>query len=242
MRNIVLLLEYDGTDFIGWQIQPNGRTVQGEIEDAVAKILQKRIALVGAGRTDAGVHARGQVANFHTDSLLDLNKLLSGLNGVLPRDVAVLGVSEADHDFHARYSAKKRTYRYYISTRPTAVDRRYRWILNYCLSVEVMQTCASVISGTHDFTSFCTASSEYMNRNCSVYFSRWIQHDSLLIFEISADRFLHGMVRTLVGTMVDVGRGHSSTGDFEEILDARDRRVAGMASPAQGLFLEQIIY
>jgi len=242
MRNIKLLIEYDGTDFVGWQIQAYGRTVQGEIEKALGQILQEKVNVIGAGRTDSGVHARGQVANFRTESVVSLDAIKCGLDGLLPEDIVVHSVEEVDLDFHARYSARERIYRYYISKLPTALSRRFCWFVKYKLSIELMRQCADTIIGTHDFESFCIAKSEVKNHICTVKFVRWIESDAMLIFEIGANRFLHGMVRALVGTMVDVGRGYITLNDFITILETKDRKAAGMAAPPRGLFLEQIIY
>lgn len=242
MRNIKLMVEYDGTDFVGWQIQAHGRTVQEEIEKALGQILQEKVNVIGAGRTDAGVHARGQVANFRTQSTLSLNAIQGGLQGLLPEDIVIQAADEVDNDFHARFSAKGRIYRYYISKQPTALNRRFCWFVKFRLSTQWMSQCADSIVGTCDLTSFCVAKSDVKHHMCTVNFARWIERDAMLVFEIGANRFLHGMVRALVGTMVDVGRGYFTLGDFTKILEAKDRSAAGMSAPPQGLFLEQIIY
>ncbi len=242
MRNIKLMIEYDGTDFVGWQIQAYGRTVQEEIEKALGQILQEKVSVIGAGRTDAGVHARGQVANFRTQSILGLNAIQGGLQGLLPRDIAVHAADEVDDNFHARYSARERIYGYHISKHPTALNRRFCWFVKYELVIDFMRQCADGIIGTHDFASFCAAKSDVKHHTCTVNFARWIERDAMLVFEIGANRFLHGMVRALVGTMVDVGRGYLTLDDFTKILEAKDRSAAGMSAPPQGLFLEEIIY
>lgn len=242
MRNIKLTLEYDGTDFVGWQFQSNGRSVQEELEKALQQILQAVIRVVGAGRTDSGVHARGQVANFMTEKEIETGVLVKGLNALLPKDIAVLGGEEVPEGFHARYSARGRRYRYYIAQRPTAIWRRYCWELSYKLDMDLMNRCTKLIEGEHDFTSFCKAQSEVNHHRCIVETARWVQSESLLEFEITANRFLHGMVRALVGTMVDVGRGYRPIQDLPSIMDARDRKAAGMAAPSKGLFLEEIFY
>ncbi|HXG38279.1 MAG TPA: tRNA pseudouridine(38-40) synthase TruA [Bacteroidota bacterium] len=242
MRNIKLTLEYDGTDFVGWQVQPNGRSVQEELEKALRQILQEECKTNAAGRTDSGVHARGQVANFVTSSAVALQPLVKSLNGVLPEDVVVLNAEEVDEQFHARYSAKSRRYRYVISRTPTALLRKYSWPLGYQLDVALMQRCADTIRGEHDFQSFCKAEAEVNHYRCIVHSAEWRETGSMLEFNITANRFLHGMVRALVGTMVDVGRGYTSFEEFNRILEARKRNVAGMAAPSKGLFLEEVMY
>lgn len=242
MRNIKLVLEYDGTDFVGWQIQANGRSVQEELEKALKQILQEDIRVIGGGRTDSGVHARGQVVNFFTSKDIEPAALVKGLNGVSPSDIAVLGGEQVPIKFHARYSATGRRYQYFISQRPTAIWRRYSWELVYMLDLKLMNQCVDFVLGEHDFASFCKAESEVDHHWCIVKSARWTKSESMFVFEITANRFLHGMVRALVGTMVDVGRGYRRIDDLQAILDAKDRRQAGMAAPAKGLFLEEILY
>ncbi|HLF19312.1 MAG TPA: tRNA pseudouridine(38-40) synthase TruA [Bacteroidota bacterium] len=242
MQNVKLKLEYDGTDFAGWQFQENGRSVQGEVEKALRSILQEEIRVIGSGRTDAGVHARGQVAHFHTNKEIVEQTLANGLNGVLPRDVAVINAERVDEKFHARYNAKMRQYKYYISQRPTALMRNYCWWLSYKLDVDLMVECARLVVGEHDFSSFCKSEADVEHHRCTVFSASWTAHDSVLEFDISANRFLHGMVRALVGTMVDIGRGYKRLDQYREILAAKNRSAAGIAVPAQGLFLEKVVY
>ena len=242
MQNIKLLIEYDGTQYAGWQRQDNGRTIQGEIESALSQILQERINVVGAGRTDAGVHARGQVANFRTETKLSGREIQGGLNGLLPEDIVVHEAEEVPLEFHARYSAKERIYLYRIVSEPTALMRKYSWYVKYRLDDDVMRWAAASILGTHDFGSFCKADSDVEHYRCTVNRACWQKEDTFLTFTISADRFLYGMVRALVGTIVDVGRGYTSIEEFLKILDLKDRTQAGMAAPPRGLVLENIVY
>jgi tRNA pseudouridine38-40 synthase len=242
MRTLKLVLEYDGTAFVGWQFQANGRSVQEEITRVLDQVLQEPITLTGAGRTDSGVHARGQVASFRTSNAMSTGSLLSALNGLLPDDVRVHSVEEVSPEFHARFSARERIYRYYIGLFPAAIGRQYRWYVRYDLNLEVMNRVAADVVGDHDFTSFCRSDSEVNHHRCTVHRSFWDQHTGELTYEICANRFLHGMVRALVGTMVDIGRGFTPYAEFAAILDARDRRRAGMAAPPQGLFLEEVTY
>jgi len=242
MRDLKLLIEYDGTNFVGWQTQANGRSVQEEITTVLDQILQEPINLIGSGRTDSGVHARGQVASFRTHSTLGLGSILSGLNGLLPEDVYVQSVEEVPEGFSARYDARERVYRYYISLRPTAIGRQYHWHVKYDLNIGLMNEVAGRIVGEHDFESFCKYEAEVNHYRCTIFKSVWSERSGVLIYEIRGNRFLHGMVRALVGTMVDVGRGFMSVSAFDEIVLAKDRRKAGMAAPAQGLFLEEVVY
>ena len=242
MRNIKLILEYDGTNYVGWQRQENGKSIQGEIESVLSQVLQEKVSVIGAGRTDAGVHARGQVANFRTESKLDISEMKGGLNGLLPDDIVVHNVEEVPIDFHARYSAKERQYSYLITKAPSALIRNYSWLVKFPLDVELMQQAAGTLIGKHDFESFCKANSGVDNHFCTVSSASWYHEGSLLVFMINADRFLHGMVRTLVGTMVDAGRGYMSFDDFKKILEKKNRAEAGMSAPAKGLVLEKIIY
>lgn len=242
MRNIKLLLEYDGTDFVGWQTQSNGRSVQEELEKATAQILQEKVSIIGAGRTDAGVHARGQVANFRTEKPFDVDSLHAGLNGVLPQDIVVHRVEEVDIAFHARYDAVGRRYQYYISKISTALWRKYCWHVKFPLDVRLMNQAAQFILGTHDFESFCKANSDSKHFFCTINDAHWYEESERSIFNIRANRFLHGMIRALVGTMVDVGRGYTSLEYFLEILEKKNRSGAGMSAPPQGLFLEEVLY
>jgi tRNA pseudouridine38-40 synthase len=242
MRNLRLLLEYDGTDFVGWQIQANGRSVQGEIAKALGRVLQEQVNLIGAGRTDAGVHARGQVANFRTSNGIAPAALLSALNGLLPPDIRVRTLEDVPEAFHARFDARGRRYRYFIGRLPRAIGRQYQWSLRRELDLPVLRRIAERIVGDHDFEAFCKAAAEVDHYRCIVVSAVWEEGDGLLVFDIRANRFLHGMVRALVGTMVDVGRGHTTEEEFVAILAGRDRTRVGMAAPAHGLILEEVLY
>ncbi len=237
-----LLIEYDGSDYSGWQIQKAQKTIQGEIEKALKVILKTKIDIFGAGRTDAGVHAKGQVAHFDSYSELKLEEIKRSLNGLLPVDIRIKGCKKEGDDFHARYSAKERKYSYYISNKPTAIYRLYSWQLNYNLDIIQMQKAAKIIQGKHNFKSFCRNISEVSHHFCTINSIKWISSESVVKFEINADRFLHGMVRALVGTFVDIGMAKLTIDDFMRILNAKDRTQASQAAQAKGLFLEQVIY
>jgi tRNA pseudouridine38-40 synthase len=260
MYSMKLTIEYDGTDFVGWQSQLNGRAVQDEIIRALRQILREDITLIGAGRTDSGVHARGQVASFRTGHDISTGRLYSGLNGVLPEDVRIRSVEKVGESFHARFDARQRRYSYRISLSPAAIDRRYSWYVKYPLERDVMEGAAVQIVGKFDFSAFCKNEAEVQNRVCEVVESGWTSSDGhptnsslqrppssicsegSLTYTIIADRFVHGMVRALVGTMVDIGRGYTPAGKFAEIMASRDRSAAGTAAPARGLCLEEVLY
>ncbi len=242
-HTVKLTLEYDGTDFVGWQFQKNGRSVQEVVEKGLSEILQEGIRIVGAGRTDSGVHAKGQVASFRTESSLNCGLITRGLNGVLPKDVVALDAREVSENFNARYDARSRRYEYVIKNSPTAIARRFSWIVGYKLDIGPMEKCLEGIKGLHDFTSFCKSDSEVEHHNCMIHDASWRKEDpSAIVLDITADRFLHGMVRALVGTIVEIGRGYRMLDDFKQIMDAKDRRRAGMAAPPQGLFLVNVNY
>ncbi len=262
MRNIALLLEYDGTAYGGWQVQKNSNSIQGTVEETLSRLLQEKVKLVGAGRTDAGVHARGQVANFHTLSSWQTGKLMHALNGTLPDDIAVRGVAEVHDGFHARYSAIARAYSYRVVPGKAAIDRGYSAFFPFELSVDDMNLAASSLIGEKNFRSFSKYADEQRSLICNVTRAEWRIEaeeretkngepttESVLRvpchefrFQIEANRFLHGMVRAIVGTLLDVGRGKLSVEGFKDILRSQDRRAASMSAPARGLFLERVKY
>ena len=243
MANYRLVLEYDGTNYVGWQNQLNGVSVQAVLEKGIEQILQLPVSTVAAGRTDSGVHARGQVVSFRADKSVNTEVLAKSLNGLMPPDIVVLLCESAPEDFNARHSARARMYRYYLSKLPTAIQRNYSWYVGgFKLDTDILSECAGLILGEHDFSSFCKMHSGVDHFRCTVHASSWTDNGSNLVYEICANRFLYGMVRTLVGTMVEVARGNRERGSFPGILAAKDRSEAGMAAPAKGLFLEEITY
>ena len=239
-----LLIEYDGSRFHGWQVQPGHATVQEALESAVFVACRERASVVGSGRTDAGVHARGQVAHIQLQQNLDPYRLRRSLNGILSGGIAVLAVDEVDDGFHARYDARRRRYHYYVSTEPRVLDAHVRWRVMPAPDFEAMNRAAAMLVGRHDFDAFCRTQSETKNRICTVHSAIW-QPEARTgdwYFAVEADRFLHGMVRTIVGTLLEVGQGKRSREQLSQVLASRDRRRAGPAVPAHGLVLEQVTY
>lgn len=239
-----LLIEYDGTGFHGWQIQPGQRTVQGELEAALATALRQPVDVVGSGRTDAGVHARGQVAHVVTETTLDVHRLRAQLRGLLPDAIAVRQLELAPEGFHARFDAIRRTYHYHVSDGSRALDRTWRVPFSPFPAIEAMNAAAQALLGEHEFSSFCRTRSETTNRVCCVDVAHWVPDPRAgdWRFEIAADRFVHGMVRAVVGTLLEIGRGRRAPDAIPSILNAHDRRAAGPAAPARGLVLHHVAY
>lgn len=235
-------IEYEGTDYSGWQFQTGQHTIQGEIERALCVALKEKIKVIAAGRTDSGVHARGQIAHFDSVREIDCGKLERSLNGILPRDIRISDVTQTDITFHARYSARQREYCYYITRRPSALMRRFSWFISAPLDVKQMQTGADELLGKKNFKSFSRMDTEVKNFECTVEEASWSAREQLLLFTIKADRFLYGMVRAIVGTLVEIGKGTREVTELHKILTAEDRQMAGQAAPARGLILEKVYY
>lgn len=242
MRNICIDVEYDGTEYCGWQRQSGGiLTVQGEIESVLRRILQDHIELTAAGRTDKGVHARGQVANFMTSSSMDLRRMVHALNSLLPRTIRVTGAQVAAPEFHARFSAKEREYRYFLIEQPSALRQRFTGCSGSALDLSAMQDAAELVEGVHDFSAFSREPSGQMGLLCNVISSAWYREGEQLVFRISANRFLRSMVRYLVSAMVSVGRGHLRPEDLRSVLETGRRLSLVPATPC-GLFLWDVRY
>jgi tRNA pseudouridine38-40 synthase len=242
MRNLKLTLEYDGSDFFGWQVQPEVRTVQGVLGESLRCLLQEPVKIIGAGRTDAGVHALGQVANFNTESGMLLREIYRGLNSLLPSDMIVQRVENAPEKFHARYDATSRCYLYRISSRPTALHRHFVWTVLTPLDVSQMRQAAEVLLGAHDFSGFCLGPGEKSHCRCAVESLSVRRAKGEIHFRIEADRFLRAMVRVIVGRLVEVGRGHLSQNDFLTFLKKGSDRQPIAVAPAQGLCLLKVKY
>lgn len=236
-------VEYDGTDFYGFQIQAQGRTVQGEIERAIRSVTGVETRVIGAGRTDRGVHAQGQVIAFEAEWKHDLSDLHRALNAVLAADVALLKMGEAPESFHPRFSAIRRAYRYRILNRrwPSPVERRTAWHIAQDLDVARMIQASRHLVGSQDFGTFGRPP-QGNNTVRRVFQAEWQTQGSLLTFDIEADAFLYRMVRSIVGTLVQVGWGQISPAEFKEMLGARDRGLLRKVAPAQGLILMRVDY
>lgn len=244
-RNLKLLIEYDGTGYHGWQRQKNAPTIQETLEKALARLTGEAVRVIGSGRTDAGVHALAQVANFFTASPLPLPAFLHGLNSLLPPDIAILEVSEAPRDFHARKSALAKKYQYRILNRPirSPLHLRYSWWIPPPLDLEAMQEAAAALPGEHDFRAFQATGSSVKNPVRRVLAAAWDRAEGgLLTFTITANGFLRGMVRSLVGTMVEVGKGRRTPWSLKDLLETGDRHRGGPTAPPQGLFLVEVLY
>jgi len=245
-RNFKLVLEYDGSHYHGWQRQLGVLTIQEVLESRLEIMLGGPIRVRGSGRTDAGVHARGQVVNFHSRTGLQPHEIQRGLNSLLPPDIVVLESEEVPDSFHARFSAASKIYEYHILNRPTpsAIDRQLAWHIRHPLALSPMEECLDMILGTHDFSAFMASGSSVTSTERCIYRAQWERRggDQRLVFTFEANGFLRHMVRNLIGTLIEVGKGKSTPKDFSDIMAARDRRRAGMTAPAHGLYLVTVHY
>ena len=247
MRTLKLTIQYDGTDFVGWQRQPNGTAIQGLIEDALTPIAGARVTVHGAGRTDAGAHALGQVASVTLGSRIDPPTLARALNAVLPPEVRILNVEEMDADFHARFSAVSKTYEYRIVNAPlvTPFLQRYVWHIIQPLALDAMREAAAPLVGAHDFAAFQGAGSPVESTERIVDRIEWQDgggYDLPLVMRVIGNGFLRHMVRNIVGTLVEVGTGRWPAPCVGDILASGDRTLAGPTAPARGLFLVRVDY
>ena len=255
MRNLRLTLSYDGADLAGWQVQPGRATVQGALASAIGRLSGENVLPQGSGRTDAGVHALSQVASFATASTIPTENWMKALNDILPASIRVLEVTEAAPEFHARKSARAKTYRYRIHRGAICPPflARYVWHYPYPLEESAMVAAARVVVGEHDFTSFAAVDAERVERIAAgedvhttnirtIFASSWTREGEELIYSVRGSGFLHHMVRNLVGTFLLVGKGTVSLEDLRRILDARERTAAGATAPASGLYLVEVEY
>lgn len=244
LRNIKLTIEYDGTNYHGWQSQKNAVAVQDVIENAIAKLTGKECNLIGSSRTDEGVHAIGQVANFLTDSRIPADKFSFALNSILPDDIVIKDSREVSLDFHSRYSAKGKKYRYliYNSRQPSALLKNRAMHVSQELDFEAMARAAEYFKGKHDFTSFRASGSSVKTSERTIWDASFSKNGEIISFEISGDGFLYNMVRIIVGTLVYVGIGKISASDIPSIMEAKDRAMAGKTAPPQGLYLVEVYY
>jgi tRNA pseudouridine38-40 synthase len=245
MKNLKMVLEYDGTAYHGWQRQAGMVTIQQVVEEKIGVMTREKVILIGSGRTDAGVHARCQVAHFRTGTRIPEGDLQRGLNSLLPKDIAVKEITEVPEDFHAQHSARSKAYEYKIFNGPTrpALFRNYSWFVYGALDGAAMGEAALMLKGVHDFSSFCAAGHESKSYIREIYDCGFEKTGkSLILFSIEANGFLKYMVRNIVGTLVEVGKGKRTPLDFLRIMEARDRRKAGVTAPPQGLYLVDVRY
>lgn len=243
MYRYFIYLSYDGTNYHGWQIQPNGLSVQEVLMKALSTFLRKPVEVVGAGRTDAGVHARLMVAHFDFDTELDNNTVVDKLNRLLPPDVAVYRVRRVKPEAHARFDATYRTYKYYITTRKDPFSRAFAWRVFQPLDFEKMNEAARVLFDYIDFTSFSKLHTDVKTNNCKMMEAHWDRiDDSNWVFTIRADRFLRNMVRAVVGTLVEVGKGKLTVEGFRKVIEEKNRCSAGTSVPGNALFLVDVGY
>lgn len=243
MRNIKLTIQYNGKNYCGWQKQNNSLGVQGTIEQAIKEITSEDIKITGSGRTDAGVHALGQVANFNTESSIPIEKIPSALNSKLPKDISIINAEEMPLDFHSRYCAKGKTYRYmiYNNSYRTPIYNNISYFVKYDLDLEKMQKEAKSLIGTYDFKGFMSSGSSVKDTVRTIYDIQIIKQEDLIVIEVQGNGFLYNMVRIIVGTLVDIGRGRINS-DMSSIIESKSRSMAGHTAPAQGLFLKKVDY
>ncbi|WP_224984940.1 tRNA pseudouridine(38-40) synthase TruA [Geomonas agri] len=244
MRNIKLIIEYDGTAYAGWQVQPNGLTIQEVMEKALAKMLGEHTTLHASGRTDAGVHARGMVACFKTERTMPLRAFREGLNSLLPNDIAVRDAVEVPLDFHPRFNAQAKHYRYtmLLDDLRSPLVRHTAWRVKGKLNIEAMREACKLFAGEHDFAAFRGANCAAKTTVRRIYSMELVQEGRLLHLDINGSGFLKNMVRIITGTLIDVGQGRLSAADVARLLKGGDRQNAGMTVPPQGLCLMQVFY
>ncbi len=243
MKRYFIYLAYNGENYCGWQIQPNGVSVQETIEKALTTLLRVPTSIVGAGRTDAGVHARMMTAHFDNEQdNLDLKLLSDKLNRLLPRDISIHRIVGVKADAHARFDAASRLYRYYVTTEKDPFLHHLKYKIHGNIDMNAMNACANVLFDHIDFTSFSKLHTDVKTNNCKIMQATWQQQGNDYIFTIKADRFLRNMVRSIVGTLLEAGRGKITPDDFRKIIEAKDRGAAGTSVPGHALFLEEVEY
>jgi len=236
-----IVVQYDGSRYHGWQIQKNFVTVQSEIEKALSNLTSQKVAITGSGRTDAGVHALGQVAHFDLIEKLNSEVIVSALNAKLNKDIRIISCKNVSRDFHARFSASKRFYTYRLRTNTFVLDQHFTH-QSSPLDIDLLNEASQLIIGEHDFTSFSKNNPKITNRNCSIYDSIWKDKESVLNYNICGNRFLHHMVRYLVGTMIEIGKNKFSLRKFKELLSSPRENVQIYKAPPNGLILKKIEY
>lgn len=242
MPRFKLTIEFDGTNFSGWQIQPNDITIEQTLEEAFSKILQQPVDLVGQGRTDAGVHARGQVAHVDLPEETDLQKLIFGVNTMAGEEIHVVAAEEVSPDFHARFDATGREYEYTITTRPVPLMHRYSWPLRQTVDTEILLKCAELLQGEFDFAGFSKFNKDNYTTVCEILHSKFEIEGEVIRYRIRANRFLRNMVRRLTGTMVRAAQGKITIEQFKEALENPDSKIPTYTAPARGLVLQKVFY
>ena len=243
MPRFFVTLSYNGKNYVGWQIQPNGMSVQQKLQEAISTILRGEVDIVGAGRTDSGVHARNMVAHFDWESdPFDKKELVQKLNNFLPRDISILNIKEVKSDAHARFSAISRTYSYYITSSKDPFLHELTHRIFFDPDIEKMNALGEILKEYDDFTSFSKLHTDVKTNICKVEFAKWEQVGDHYVFTIKADRFLRNMVRAIVGTLLEAGRGRLDERGLRRIINAKNRQVAGDSVPGHALYLEEIIY
>lgn len=238
-----ITFSYDGTAYHGWQIQPHSVTVQEELQKALSTLMRKPMEVVGAGRTDTGVHARKMIAHFDHDEVLDCHQLVYKLNKLLPRDIAVQHVEPVADDMHARFSAKSRTYHYYVHLDKNPFLRSYSWQVYGNPDFELMNRAARVLMEYKDFTSFSKVNTDTKTNDCTITEAHWDRvGEDQWRFTVTANRFLRNMVRAIVGTLMEVGRGRMTIEQLRSVIEAKDRCRAGDSVPGNALFLVEVLY
>lgn len=238
-----LVFEYDGADFSGWQKQPDVRTVEVEIERAFSTLYQRDIDIIGQGRTDAGVHARQQVAHADLPSNFTSNRLLHAMRGLLPKDVVLISADQTQSDFHARFSATERSYSYCVSSRLSPLMRHRAWCCGYTLDMDILHDLAGKVKQNREFVNFCIPDpDQLLTTKCRIIESFWETKSDLYVYRITANRFLRHMVRRLVGSMVQVAAGKESPESFYELLEGNEVVKKGHSAPPHGLYLESVAY
>lgn len=235
-------LAYKGTNYHGWQYQPNAASVQETLNKALSMLLKTDIDIVGAGRTDTGVHAKQMFAHFDFENEIDVPHLIHKLNSFLPKDIVIFNIQKVTDEAHARFDATKRTYEYQIHTKKDAFENEDSWLYQSPLDLDKMNKACELLFKYNDFECFSKTNTDVHTFNCVIFEANWKQNGNKIVFTISADRFLRNMVRAIVGTMINIGTGKINLTDFEKIIESKDRSEAGFSVPAHGLYLTKIEY
>jgi len=242
MPRYFLDISYKGTNYHGWQKQVNANSVQAEIESALSTMFQSEVAIMGSGRTDTGVHARQQIAHFDGESELETSELAFKLNRILPNDIVINGAKEVHAEAHARFDATMRSYEYFLHQKRNPFKVGTSYYYSNTLNIKKMNLAAEMLIGEQDFQSFSKVKTEVNNFICNIKIAEWKLYNDSLVFCVTANRFLRGMIRALVGTLIEVGLGKMTPEDFKKVIDIKDRTKAGRAVPPEGLFLSEVKY